>query len=94
MRRESHVVHLEAPLHVPHTRTVDRETRALVRKGKRRIVLDLARVRSIDAGGIGALVRAHRRLVASDGVLRIVNAGRWVREPLELVGVLRLLSDE
>lgn len=93
-RREPHTVYLEGPLNRPHTPELDRRLRALVRRGERRIVLDLSRVPSIDAGGIGALMRAYRRMCAVDGALRIVNANPWVRKVLKLVGVFSLLTDE
>jgi anti-anti-sigma factor len=92
--RGRHVVCPTGPLHVPQTSELDHTMRTRVRRGERHIVLDLAEVSSIDAAGIGVLMRAHRRMAAIDGVVRIVNANRWVREPLQRVGVFRLLSDE
>ena len=64
----------------------------LLRRGERQIVLDLARVRSIDAAGVGQLVRVYNLTRAADGVLRIVHATRWVREILERVALLGLLT--
>ncbi len=61
--------------------------RALLRRGERRIVLDLTRVPRIDAGGIGELVRAYNMARAVDGTVHVVNASRWVREVIERVGL-------
>jgi anti-sigma B factor antagonist len=64
----------------------------LLRRGEREIVLDLARVRSIDGAGVGQLVRVYNLTRAADGVLRIVHATPWVREILERVALFALLT--
>jgi anti-anti-sigma regulatory factor len=61
-------------------------------RGERRVVLDLTRVPTIDAAGIGELVRAHTAVSNAHGVLQIANPTRWVREMLERVGLFELLS--
>jgi anti-anti-sigma factor len=66
--------------------------RALLLRGERDIVLDLARVTRIDAAGVGELVRAYNMTAAADGALRIVHATKWVREILERVGLFDRLS--
>jgi anti-anti-sigma factor len=67
--------------------------RALLGRGQRAIVVDLARVPSIDAAGIGELVRAYNMTTAAEGVLRVVHASVWVRRLLESAGLLGLLGD-
>ena len=47
--------------------------------------MDLAGVSTIDAAGIGQLVRAYNIATASQGALRIVNTSSRVREMLERV---------
>lgn len=86
------VVRLEGSLRVPIRRSLRRQVRALLRRGERRIVLDLTEVLFIDAAGIGELVRAFKMSAAAHGQLRIVNATRWVRQILEFVGLFELLS--
>jgi anti-anti-sigma factor len=64
----------------------------LLRRGERAIVLDLARVSSIDAAGIGELVRAYNITAAMDGELRIMHATKRVRELLERAGLFDRLT--
>jgi anti-anti-sigma factor len=90
--RHDYVLAVEGPLQVPHTGRLTRRVRALVCDGERRIVLDLARVPSIDAAGIGELMDVYGRVAALDGALRIAHAGARVREPLERAGLFDLLS--
>ena len=66
--------------------------RALLGRGERTIVLNLARVRKIDAAGVGELVRAYNMVVAAGGMLRIERASKWIREILDRVGLINVLS--
>jgi anti-anti-sigma factor len=66
--------------------------RTRLRRGERRIVLDLAGVSRIDAAGIGELVRAYNIALASSGAVRIVNTSPRVREMLERVGLFDRLN--
>jgi anti-anti-sigma factor len=66
--------------------------RALLRRGERSLVLDLARVSRIDAAGVGELVRAYNMTLAANGVLRTVHANGWVREILSRVGLFEILT--
>jgi anti-anti-sigma factor len=71
-----------------------RETLAtLVRRGERRVLLDLAGLRDIDAAGVGELIRAFNTVRAAGGVLRIAHPHRYVRRPLRLAGVLDLMQE-
>ena len=86
-------VPLEDSLRLPLlTRDVQNRVRALVLRGERYIVLDLARVTRIDAAGVGELIRAYNMATAAGGSLRIVHASEWVREVLERVQLFELLS--
>jgi anti-anti-sigma factor len=87
------VLYLDGLLRTPLNGALRHSVEDLLRRGERRIVLDLARVRSIDAGGIGQLVRAYNLTMAAGGVLRIVRAAPWVREMLERAGLFTLLTD-
>jgi anti-anti-sigma factor len=88
------LVRVEGPLRVPVSRALRREVRALLQRGERAIVVDLAEVSRIDAAGVGELIRAFNMTAAVDGALRIANASAWVRQILELIGLFELLSGE
>jgi anti-anti-sigma factor len=81
------VLSIDGPLWTPVARDLRHDVKALLRRGERQIVLDLARVSRIDAAGIGELVRAYNMARAVDGTLRVANPSAWVRELIELVGL-------
>ena len=89
---DSLTLHIEGPLRAPVSTELGHRVDALLRSGERKIVLDLARVPRIDAAGVGELVRAYSMTIAANGVLQVVHASAWVREILERVGVLHLLT--
>jgi anti-anti-sigma factor len=66
--------------------------RALLGAGERAIVLDLTHVPSIDAAGVGQLVRAYNMTAAVNGALRIAHPNARVREMLRRASLLGLLS--
>jgi anti-anti-sigma factor len=84
---------IRGPLQAPVDDELRERVRTFLRQGYRDIVLDLARVPSIDAVGIGELISVYNLVHAASGELRIVNVSAHVRETLELVGVFALLSD-
>ena len=90
--RGTGIISLHGPFHAPVTRELRHRILAQLRRGERVVILDLSRVSSIDAAGVGQLVRAYNVTRASRGTLRIVHTTRWVRELLERAGLFRLLS--
>ena len=90
--RSSQVSSLHGPLRPPLTGELRHRILAQLRRGERIIVLDLSRVSSIDAAGVGQLVRAYNVTRAAHGTLRIVHTTRWVRTLLERSGLFKLLS--
>jgi len=92
--KSTHTVHVEDPLRTPVSRALHHNVRELLRRGERRIVLDMSAVSHIDAGGVGELVRALNMTADMHGILRIANATRWVRELLERAHLLDLLGGE
>jgi len=48
----------------------------LVRAGKSRITLDLARVEVVDSSGIGLVVATHNSVRKTGGAVEVVNASR------------------
>lgn len=92
--KRDHTVHVEGPLRIPVSRSLRHDVHALLRRGERRIVLDLSAVPRIDAAGVGELIRTFNMAAATHGAVRIVNATAWVRQMLERARVFDLLSGE
>jgi anti-anti-sigma factor len=85
-------LYLVGALQAPLTGELRHKVHALLRHGRRTIVLDMAGVPSIDAAGVGELVWAYNITRAAHGVLQVVNATAWVREILERVALFHVLS--
>lgn len=83
---------IEDGLRAPVGRELRRSVRTLIRQGERNIVLDLTRVSSIDAAGVGELVRSYNMAAASHGALRVMSTSAYVREMLVRAGLFELLS--
>ena len=81
------VLDVDGLFRAPIDREVRHQVRALLRRGERQIVLDLTRVSSIDAAGIGELVRAHNMTRAVNGTLRVANPTDRVRHAIECAGL-------
>jgi anti-anti-sigma factor len=88
------VVRVEGTLRTPMSRVLRDNVRTLLRRGERRIVLDLSTVSRIDAAGVGELTRTFNMTAAANGVLRIVNATARVREMLERAHLFDLMNGE
>jgi anti-sigma B factor antagonist len=86
------ILYLEGPLRVPLGGELDHRVLALLEGGERTIVLDLAQVSTIDAAGVGKLVRAYNMTNAMHGALRITHATAWVREILQRAGLFGVLG--
>jgi anti-anti-sigma factor len=85
-------VYIDGPLLAPLKPELLTRVRALLRRGERRIVLEMSRVSLIDAEGVGELVRAYNIASAMGASCRIVHTTRWVRETFARVGLFELLS--
>jgi anti-anti-sigma factor len=97
--RDPHVGHVsvllvEGALHGPLGAELRRGVQTLLQRGARRIALCLARVSSVDAAGIGELVRAHNIVAAANGRLRITNTPQAVRIVLDRLGLFDVLSSD
>ena len=90
--KTAHIVHVKGTRRAPVSQMLRHSVRALLRRGERRIVLDLSSVSTIDAAGVGELVRTFNMTTSVNGGLRIVNATAWVREMLERAQLFELLS--
>jgi anti-anti-sigma factor len=86
------VIHLDSAFGAPFTGELRHRVHELLCQGMHTIVLDLAGVSTIDAAGVGQLVRAYNVAIAAEGVLTIVHAAGPVREVLRRAGLFDLLS--
>ena len=87
-----HIIPLEGALRVPADSRLMARVHGALRFGARRVRLDLSRLSSIDAAGVGELMTAFNATKAVGGVLDIVHAGSRVRRVLEVTGVYGLLT--
>jgi anti-anti-sigma factor len=86
------VVDVDGDLRAPVNPELRQRVDALLARGERRIVLNLARLSDIDAAGIGELIRARDAAMAAGGVLHIAHANGPVHRLLDIAGVLWLLG--
>jgi anti-anti-sigma factor len=86
------VLQAEGPLHAQLGAALRHMVQMLLHRGERTIVLSLARVTTLDAAGVGELVRAHNMAAAANGRLRITNTTDTVRTVLDRLGLLDVLS--
>jgi len=87
-----HIISLAGALRVPIESRLLPRVHAALRDGARRVRLDLSRLSSIDAAGVGQLVEAFNATKAAGGVLDIAHAGTRVRRVLEVTGLYGLLT--
>src|SRR5262245_53631777 len=87
-----HIITVDGALRVPIDAHVRQRIHAVLRSGVRRVRLDLSRLSSIDAAGVGELVSAFNATKAAGGVLDIAHARGRVRRILEVTGVYGLLT--
>jgi anti-anti-sigma factor len=83
---------VSGPLRVPNESRVLPRVYAALRCGARRVRLDLSRVSSIDAAGVGELIAAFTATRAAGAVLDIAHADSHVRRVLEVTGVYAVLT--
>ncbi len=93
-RRSSSTVTVTGALRAPVAPELSRTLEALIRRGERRVLLDLRAVDHIDAAGVGELVRAFNVTRAAGGTLRVAHANSRVRRVLQIAGLLTLLTTD
>jgi anti-anti-sigma factor len=69
------------------TKEVRHQISSLLRCGERQIVVDLKHLTSIDAAGVGELVRSHNMARAVGATVQFVNPNLHVRELITRVGL-------
>jgi anti-anti-sigma factor len=88
------VLHLEGPLYAVLGAELQHKVQALLNRGERKILLSLSGVSDVDAAGLGELIRAYNMTMAANAVLRITQVTSRVREVLERVRLLELLTED
>lgn len=88
------ILYIQGPLRVPVSRDLRHRVQAVLRRGARRILVNLGGVWDLDAGGVGELVRLHNIALHSQGDLRIAEATPRIRELLDRAGLLDHLSTD
>ena len=88
---DGHILYLDNVLGTATNRQVRHQIASLLRCGERQILVDLAQVTSIDAAGVGELVRAHNMAHAVGATIHFVNAAAHVRELIARVGLSDIL---
>ena len=68
------------------------QVESLLRRGRRKLVLDMAGVDYVDAAGLGLLVRCHRRVVSVGGRLVVTGVRSKVRQMLRLADLGQTLD--
>jgi anti-anti-sigma factor len=91
---ETAVLDVEGALCAPVSAELRQNVQRLLRRGRRRIVLNLAAVSDLDAAGIGELVTVYNATMAANGVLRITHVSGTARELLDRVGLLAVLNPD
>jgi anti-anti-sigma factor len=86
------VLHLQGAVRAPVSLELRRRVEALLARGRRCIVLDLADGTYLDAAGLGELVRLYTLASAARGALWIRNATRRVHVLVDHAGLFELLS--
>lgn len=71
---------------------LDEVLQALIAKGERAVVLDLARVPLIDSQGIQSLVRGVTSMANRGGKLKLLQLTPRVREVLDLTRLLTVIE--
>jgi anti-anti-sigma factor len=95
--REEHaggvsVLYLAGALRWPVSPELRQHVEALLGRGQRTILVDLAGLTAIDAAGVGELVRVHAMAEIVNGELWIENASATTRTLLERACLFELLG--
>jgi anti-anti-sigma factor len=88
------VVRVEGSLLAPVKQELSRPVEALLARGRRSILVDLADVTDLDAAGVGALVHVYTLAAAGNAELWIENANGRVRTLLDRAGLLEVLTGD
>ncbi|KMQ51147.1 hypothetical protein CHISP_1853 [Chitinispirillum alkaliphilum] len=65
---------------------------SLVEKKITHVALNLAEVTYLDSGAVNVLIYSHTTLKKNGGILILIEPNEYVRDVLEVVGLLRLVK--
>jgi ABC-type transporter Mla MlaB component len=88
------ILHISGPLRVPLSRDLESAVRGVLRRGVRRLELNLAAASDLDAGGVGNLVHVYNLAAGAHCVLRIVSTPARVQELLCRASLFDLLTKD
>jgi anti-anti-sigma factor len=88
------ILHISGALRVPLSRDVELAVHAVLRRGIRRIELNLTAVSDLDAGGVGELVQVYNLAADAHCALRIVSTPARVQELLCTARLFDLLTKD
>ena len=81
------VIRLSGDLHGSSADAVRDSVYAVLARGKRKVLLNLADIAGLDAAGLGTLARVHRMTTIVGAVITLTGVSPRVRELLDLVGL-------
>jgi anti-sigma B factor antagonist len=76
----------------PHDERVAGTVRSLLKRGRKQIVLDLARVSHIDSTGLCDIVMAYTTTIRRDGWLKLLHPTARVRDLLTITKLRTILE--
>lgn len=76
----------------PHDERLADKVRALLKRGRKQIVLDLARVSHIDSTGLCDIVMAYTTTIRRDGSLKLLRPTARVRDLLTITKLKTILE--
>ncbi|MFY9532106.1 MAG: STAS domain-containing protein [Candidatus Acidiferrales bacterium] len=65
----------------------------LIKKGQKRVLLNLEEVGHLDSSGISALVQAYKSIKNSGGQFKVLHLNRQVQRILEITNLSHVLED-
>ncbi len=68
------------------------ELEALIRDGRRRILVDFGNVRQMSSQAVGVLIRAQKQLKAQGGLLKVCNPNPEVAEIFKITNLIRAIE--
>jgi len=65
----------------------------LIRKGRKKFLLNLSEVTQLDSSGIGALARCYTTVRGADGDFKMMQLSRQVQRLLDITNLCKIFED-
>ena len=91
-QQDAHFVSLHGELDLANAKALEDELIRIEATGVSRIVLDLSELKFIDSTGLAVIVKAHRRAMNGDHVLRLLRPHGEVARAFEVSGLDQVLA--